>query len=469
MRKEDPILLLTVEHPDVPPGDNANKVIAGLIREKLISLEINRSVIDPPTLKIELENRDLFWIDPRAGADHLVEEGVKITVLMGYAYATENGHYFGTPEQFLVSKVEGSSETFTVTGSCHMVALLGKSIVPRTFEEKSIGDIARRVIDDNGFDTDHRIIQDAKEYRRGVTQNAGETCLEFLRRLAKAINYQFFQTPHSDGTAIIHFHKPGFKRSGDRDVEVEEQTPDPKYGEGKNGNIAPIAGYIAYRYTEDTVRQSLYRSTIDASSDFTPNYVDSVPIIADVMSWRHTVKTPGTPQKVQALGIDLMTGEVINKSFNEGDLDSKSLSDKNIFVEGDDDLANFRLVQSMPVEVDDADTAEADAKAALETMQQDVHQIDVTIIGDPRLQIGKIWRFVGFAKFDGDYLLHGRKDKYDQEGFVSETIWTSDGVRGTSSTYKDTDRTGASTRGISVQVDDDVSRFTLLLEEEKSS
>jgi hypothetical protein len=310
-----------------------------------------------------------------------------------------------------------------------MVNILGATIEPRTFTNTTLSNIVRKVLSEEGFDSKHRYIQDTIGTITSAIQKAGETNLAFLQRLAKSKNFKFYQTALPDGTAMIHFHKQGFERVDEQDVEVDAETPDPKSGESGrvNGNFAPTSGYVFYRYNLDTDVTNL-----------------SFPVINEVKRWSIRNNSPGTPKKAQALGINLLTGKVLDDTeIDQSDLESQSLSNKTLFVRRAEDGKNYRLVQKLPIDFGNTDQKEGNSLAAdaLESAQESVIEMKMDIVGDPRIEVGTLWRFVGFAKYDGNYLLEEIVDTFsNSDGYVNDLTWSTDGVQGKTETYEPTGR-----------------------------
>ncbi len=432
---------INVLHPNEDSDHPINRAARGLIRDRFLSMHLTESTERAPSLTLTLQNQDQILIDPRVSGDTFLEEGVRLVLRHGYFLTQSNGlQLVSNPMAFTIAKTRATPRHYIIEAIPEMSQLFGADMKPKVFDAAPISQIVRTMFELRGVDAEHRAIQDTINPVSGIRQEPGQTAQSFIARLAMDIGYVFYQSPHRDGKPIFHFHKPGAEIPKGPDVEIGETNPGAKYGEPRNGNIIPADGVIVFRI-EDPHRHFQPKSPF--------------PILSDVKDWEFEHDPTGSASSATAVGIDLVSGNLIDTTVKQSDVDTLSLSEKTLsardravrervaeslsVIQNPSDLELFMIAVDAHVNAGSQpeDEARNTAKAALENVQATITKGRITLVGTPLIQVGRIWKCFGFGKYDGDYFVREVTTDFSQ-GYTTTIGLSSEGVNTTAT--KDTGR-----------------------------
>lgn len=347
-REKQQILILCIRPPSISQDQARLKAVNEELRKRLKSFSYKEALEKAPELTIKMENEDLFWIDDGSQGGAIgVANGTLVDFQVGYLDPIDQN--FDQLSLLRTHTISGepsiARNEYTFKAATEAQNVLGATVKPQWAKRTKISEIVRIILDQAGFDENHRIIQDTKYEKETVAITSQETVLQFLYRLARGLNYRFYLTPGADGKKIAHFHKPGFEPSKVATEELNrslsllevlraqarknaqafqdlnvgtfiglspnltvaiQAKPESSFGEIGNGNRAPARGVIRYR--------------------------PSAPMDSDVLDFKISVEMDGTPATMQAIGADTKQGRIVNEIVSEGDKDEAPLSPRSPYA-----------------------------------------------------------------------------------------------------------------------------------------
>jgi phage protein D len=180
-----------------------------VVTDKVLSFSYKDAERKTDSVKITVDNSDLSQFD-----DPVWRKGGKIRVSWGYpgAMAPERTCVITSVKGFRELSIEANGEDVTFNTVSRQ----------RSFEGKTISEIAAQIAGEYGYGEDVRFIDDTEERRDVVTQ-ANLTDAQFLRQHASESGFEFYVD--FDG---FHFHE---RRLGEPPVRLLRYHIDPNQGD----------------------------------------------------------------------------------------------------------------------------------------------------------------------------------------------------------------------------------------------